>query len=729
MSLMTYRNFPPGDLDEEVMSMISHDEILTLPPEDLTEGLALKLDNYGFIVGQEVLACAKRSKFFKRTSCHVSISNSSCLESERTKGGKRSFILSKLYNYLKEEVEQGYTLITNIGREYKFEKGIPRWKTFSHNETEDVEFNTPVPDSGFIPKRYGLDEETLSNALWALSYEECHKMGFIDEKGNATNKPYNTERSTVREPGGKIRIVTKANAFLVTYLQPAAHYFTDFLSSDPTLSAGFKRAYQAFEWYKRMVNSNLIFKEDEYLVLGDFEKATDFLQRNRAAKVINGFIRGAEIDSSYLKSCLAIILGDWTVSNKLSLRGCPMGMPCTKIILHILSKTISVISQNVTECRTYKELLYNPFAAAGDDLIDIGDEKHSKRMLDATAMVGLKPSNDKWGSYKEAGPYCEVLLCPKIGIFTHDYQCGDRAILDMIRLRLISPETKPQRGDQDRNPIFGKMFGFMKELQWTPNYYPDYLDRAFLIFARNFRRYIRQDGVVPHNFFLPRYLGGLGYNPTIEEFKYHWDKVPEWHKNLIAHLVDEKGQRESALRVLSSWSTPMLSERGIGRNDIYSNELYIILQEYLPCISLTDAYIDVEADHPHPDEKPRYFDKVKWVKKHGYSDIRSLVSQLSSIPFWEQKVNNFRGWPKRTFSERNEILRKFSESLPKLEHKFTELDLYKLSQDKLRLEGRYFIKNEYMNYFDIQSFSSRPLNLNNNNTGAKVFISIPNKDI
>lgn len=713
------RHFPPGDKVQERESLEKYHEVLTKPSDPISDAERMKLERYATTAGVEVRRCVPEY-FFKRNTGHLSISNSSCIEMTRSEGGKRSYLLPKLNSWLFEEVQES-RIIDSLGREWKFPNG-PRWKAFS-----DVEhFGKRKPN--FIQNEIeGFEEQTLANALFVMCESELKELGIIDEKCNATLLPYTTKNSAVREPGAKIRIVTKANAALVTYLQPAAHILKELLSFDPTLRAGLQGGYQGFEWLKRVSRNP---PKGEALLLGDFEQATDLLCRHRAYIILTNFLEGFGMNSKYINTCLEIILGNYLVDDFFAVRGCPMGMPCTKPILHIMVKTISLMSKGVEIPRTAIQLESDPFSAAGDDLIDICSVETARRYKRMVIKAGLKPSEDKWGIYKYGGPYCEQMLLHDNVSYAFPPDQNNSVLLDSLRLRLLSRETKPTQGDEDRNPIFGKAKLFQKELDWTPEFYTGYKARARQLFLRNFKPLIRLEGVTPYNLFLPSSLGGLGLKPVSEdEWDFLTEEIPDWHLNSIKMMSSCDDRTYTLLyKAMSEWSSPFLGKRGFDSQvDDYKTDLFGLLTMYLPWYDFDSAY-SLAAEEKKADIQPmmRYAQKKDVIEKSGYINLISALNRLEPIPFWDIETKTNRGWPKRTFAKRTEILK---ENLPLISEPRPSKEEIKNILSKVYWPKAVYVAKEDLLIHNMDNGQIESLGLLSSSLGASVHLNMSNEQI
>jgi hypothetical protein len=240
---------------------------------------------------------------------------------------------------------------------------------------------------------------------------------------------------------------------------------------------------------------------------------------------------------------------------------------------------------------------------------------------------------------------------------------------------------------------------------------------------------VREEGKIPYNFFLPRHLGGLGFTPQVNDLSELLDAMPIWHKQVLKHMFDNP-EDSTIGQKLAQWSETRLSERGLQVVDIVKSDIFQLLQEFLPTVTVNQAYADVSVQSPIPGgQYPRYWDAYNWVVSHGYLDLRVALKSTAAIPFWDARVGTHRGWPGRSFSERNEILRKHFEGLlcPSVDEK----ELAVLLDRNPRHEIPCLVRREYAMIgipsdigIDVQS-----LNLEGKSLGASVFLGLRNSDL
>jgi hypothetical protein len=99
--------------------------------------------------------------------------------------------------------------------------------------------------------------------------------------------------------------------------------------------------------------------DEVFLVAGDYEKATDFIEWDRAAIYLEAYFRELGFWNPYVKLCVQLLLSPryYVSSNTILLeeasiteRGCLMGEQGTKIILTLLTRGIEFSSRREDVC-------------------------------------------------------------------------------------------------------------------------------------------------------------------------------------------------------------------------------------------------------------------------------------------------------------------------------------------------------------------------------------------
>jgi hypothetical protein len=625
--LLSTRVLPCGDRVTTEIALEEHAKSLTedrrLPAEKLTI-----LDEVSEMTGRYIQKRIRHSVLESR-SAHISISNSGCYEYSRSQGGRRAFVLEHLYAWLKEEPSSSRTTILPTGESVIELEGVPRFKTVypPGYPSPDDSFQRKY-SSGLLTEDFKFQEQERTGfQLFAWSFFELRQGGYCDEYGYPTGKPMPITRDTVEEPGIKCRVVTKSLAAFITYGQAFGHVFKELLAEDETLSAGLSAGAQGFEWLKRVGQFQTVVPK--YIMVGDFKSATDHVNHEAGRVAMHALARGMGITSGYIHGYIDLLLGPRIfedqdgivhISNTASL----MGEPGTKSVLTALGKIANVYAHNGLESKL--------FATAGDDQIDAGnDAEPLLRYAEASELTTMIPSRDKWGVFKYFVRYCQQCLKPNSSVETCE--------IAIPKVRLLSPETKQGKGDQDTNPAYGKARMFAKEAAWCGD--PQLVARMTLMFLRNMQRYIRNS----HELFTPIEWGGLGLpGPTMESI---WDRIPGWKKCAI---TQREGGCALTKRLLARWSSARNFERGIVLEEENAFEAYYHLLEGY-CVTDVRPLVDLPG-------RPRYRDVVSAARKIGYRPLTESVNLVLSSQrfqsFWDPTKPTSRGFGTVPWKLRNQ---------------------------------------------------------------------------
>jgi len=404
----------------------------------------------------------------------------------------------------------------------------------------------------------------------------------------------------------------------------------------------------------------------------------------------------------------------------------------------MLSKIVNVRVRDCQFPRTLKELWNDPFAAAGDDILDEASTDEGRMRLSLyppiIQEVGLTPSQDKTDMYTRGGIYCEgvVLVRDQDKYPTDPSKFNlETALVETLKVRLLTPETKPQKGDEEINPIFGKCYQLAARLRWLPPNQAWLRDRCLWLFTRNHRDYIRSSGRIVYNLLLPTQLGGLGFTPSsLEESKVVYDLMPLWHKRALGFIAMNP-QNERPSRVLSNWSSSRLFERGMDFQDIKDNPIYELLDDFGLLESFESLYarLSINLD-PEISRSTRYKEKHELILRSGYVDITRSLRSWNNSTIWDPLSVISRGWPMRSFESRNAILERYLKEIIPESYEFKENleDLTKLLNIPLRYVSRSYIHRD-IPIMDMDTGNPVPLNLIGEAAGASLCFKYKNRQI
>jgi len=146
---------------------------------------------------------------------------------------------------------------------------------------------------------------------------------------------------------GKVRMITVSDIVHSVLLHPISHVLLDVLRLVPSSSAGVAAANHAFEFYKRLNHKNprgaFVFDDQDLWILSsDLETATDYANPEITKVILSIFCgpSGLGIPAFYLRVVMILLTAPrhvfaqhedfWTT------RGCLMGDPVTKFVMHMM---------------------------------------------------------------------------------------------------------------------------------------------------------------------------------------------------------------------------------------------------------------------------------------------------------------------------------------------------------------------------------------------------------
>jgi hypothetical protein len=172
------------------------------------------------------------------------------------------------------------------------------------------------------------------------------------------------------------------------------------------------------------------------------------------------------------------------------------------------------------------------------------------------------------------GFYCERVIFrgPDTVLASPSRDYSQHALVDSVKVRLLSPETKDREAEVETNPAIGKAKLLFKQLTWAP---PGWKRTLNVLVQRRFygrmRKYLplNDNGDFNRIIELPSFLGGLGMTPPL--FR-EWDlenvlpQLGKDHLRLLNHVLAGKEVDTLAKRALSRYSSDRYA-RGIPLDD------------------------------------------------------------------------------------------------------------------------------------------------------------------
>jgi len=214
------------------------------------------------------------------------------------------------------------------------------------------------------------------------------------------------------------------------------------------------------------------------------------------------------------------------------------------------------------------------FSCAGDDHTAIGPDEYLDNIGKCHEKNQMVLSKGKHVRSKIGGFYCErVILRLDDTVLTRpskDY--NQHALVDSVKVRLLSPETKDRESEVETNPAIGKARLLYKQLSWSP---PGWERTLSVLVQRRFlgrmRKYLPKgpSGDLARIIELPSVLGGLSMHPP--RFS-DWDlenvlaELTPQHLRILDHLFRGGVLDSMAKRALSRYSSDRYA-RGIPLDD------------------------------------------------------------------------------------------------------------------------------------------------------------------
>jgi hypothetical protein len=584
----------------------------------------------------------------------------------------------------------------------------------------------------------GCEEEAVSKQLFAWSFSSLVSQGILNPDGSPGNSKPRCGRAVVNSPGYKARVVTKGQAALITYGQPIAHMMNDVLSTDPSLRSGLKGAAQAFEYIKRQVVSHT-----DYVLLGDFQEATDHVGHETGQIVVNEVLDMLGIRTPYIRGYFDLILRPMLLHDEngdnefVTSGGALMGLPGTKIVLHLMTKVISLWAKNIISPRDARTLQADTFSAAGDDIIDRSNDLRvlqNYRNFSTRAM--MCPSKDKWMVLgpNGFGTFCEQVI-ESNGDFRFraiDFDMKDKArmtrvtrpketgtaLIDIAKMRLLSPEALQGHGDQERNPIFGKSHQLTKEAQWSMDLYPGYKKRLTAVFRLSMSKFMFAG---KSKIGIPIECGGLGQPWALTDEQV--EQMPILQRRACEAAATDSGRiGDFCRRALRSWANIHQYSRGIEQYDRMRARSWEI-KETIPCYTLdeVEANLGLEVDK----KKARFWDRLKAVQKRGYLNVELANRELTD--YWDEKTEVRRGYPNKPFKQRDECLLASLRTVENELTRFQPISAQKMRKFRPMLTEIFFYEKDD-DWVEVDGIN-RWLNIAGDGVTASVSMRVPNRSM
>jgi hypothetical protein len=338
--------------------------------------------------------------------------------------------------------------------------------------------------------------------------------------------------------------------------------------------------------------------------------------------------------------------------------GIPMGDPGTKglLMLHSLcAEEEAALEQTLGRPPTVDDLLeVNPvdvpgrhFAAAGDDHLGIGPESYLQGIGDCHVRNQMVISEGKHliskGEY-HAASYCERILFQGPDTkYLGSTNYSEHPVVDSVKVRLISPESKDREKGENTNPCIGKGGLLFKQLTWAPPGWEKFFyQQVPARFFQRMRKFLPKlsNGSIDPRVELPKSLGGLGLTPPSISPAWRLDEVlaclDREHLIALTWIANAKKGREPepprALYVELARYASNRYARGVKNNDGI-DELVDFIMEFTETKSYEMAREEaISRFQLRPNigyrQTQNHFKKMGLVNR---DDIKSLLSRQNFL--------------------------------------------------------------------------------------------------
>jgi len=676
------RGFPCPRSEIIEAAKLKFNENMKLPPVEVSAEREKELLNAARTVG---LISKQNDQESWRNFAHVSLTNSGCYELSRTDGGRAaaaSFYFRKWATQIpdEDEIRVGYL------QAYIVKKGVPLWKTV-HVPTEDQDpvrmgkfsvFGSVRTTEWFVDSHYGYDEFT-GHQLVECAADHLADQGFLERETWRVLKPLPVAVSVVGEPGLKARIVTQDEWAVTILLQPLGHVLGAMLANHPFASAGMQKADQHFEWSRAFghsdpsIESEAFSKYEMGLITSDMSEATDHCDHKISKILMDGFLAGADLRSTYCKNAVQLLTSPVRLPDgEVSSRGILMGRPGTKVVLMLHNLVAEQIAYESFLLKEQKHELFSQrpwwrnFGAAGDDHIGLGPKPYLKEIGIQHLANGLALNATKHGETYRPNPllgkYCEKLVygtAQTIWSFTASKTYKVKPFVDGIKIRLLSVSTKNSEMREVTNPFPGKARDLLKEIEWLKEsgLFKPSGQMAWLIFTSRFYRFMPRGRI----YALPERLGGLGiavkglnYDDVIQD-------LGPAHRRILLKACRE-GLDSSAVQILKSFKGDRHA-RGIRVKP--EDERNKAIKDSSFCLTFAEAYdylvTCVLKEKPYARGYP---EKKRLLEKHGFATLHDLIGKIDRVKnqqelFFIHDSNRGRGFETEApWKTRQELLEK-----------------------------------------------------------------------
>jgi hypothetical protein len=371
--------------------------------------------------------------------------------------------------------------------------------------------------------------------------------------------------------------VTISLWWVTTLLQPAGHAGLRLIEDLPELGGSATLADPAFEVQKRLAAMlpvtdivKRILCRELCLYVSDLSEATDHVPHIIALELLKGLFQGSglwerdpywRIAVELLVTPRELVYPDETYI--ISSAGILMGDPLTRVGLYMLS----ICCIRMTRMMEGIVLLYG--VTAGDDHLVVGSRAAGLALRDKFIEAGAEIQMDKTQQSYSLVKYCEkgIAVNRWTDLAANPFVKGDTGkylVIDAIKTRLVSPESKSRDSEDEANPAIGRIPLLYKNLRWSIDIDERFLRIIPYIYMSRF-----PSGRLPSDFrmlAIPPQWGGLGAYIVAEDISRGFEALPKYMKAAIVKVV--LGQAPSSMIRALGAVTKKCAFRGLLKSGI-----------------------------------------------------------------------------------------------------------------------------------------------------------------
>lgn len=321
MHLTSTRGAPSPDRGAMIKALAEHQKLRCTQPEPASPDRLELMFTLGGRIAQRVNKQAlSRSAL---SSEHLSVSNSSCYERSRSKGGRASYVREQIHLFANEVSKEAKEETLILGHKVSTRVGIPYWKTFTpiepltlREEEPQTAFGDPIQSDQFMQKYAGFGKNT-GYLLLQWAFEEGVKAKVLSRDLKVIGA-FRQRAIPLGEPGDKTRCLTVDPAWVTLLLTPFGHILVDTLRTIPEAAAGLGFGEPAFRFLQRLsktaqrMGNDRIFLEYGWFLSMDLDKATDHFHREKARHLLRGYIHGLgkDFENPYNLMCIDLLTSE-----------------------------------------------------------------------------------------------------------------------------------------------------------------------------------------------------------------------------------------------------------------------------------------------------------------------------------------------------------------------------------------------------------------------------------